>query len=286
MLTTRLSISDDDDDPYSCVPRCKSSDEDLSVSWCHGERVLHEVWCMKQSKWLRQWRRRWFVLTATRILTFRSARGYARAGERATEQFMLHSMPLGSVRILDDAELKEKGIQASAIEASFFPTAHSMHSILLVAAARRDLLLDFSPAAHLPEGASGRDARAIYDLTCQCATAVVNARCALKCQLPMYNLTGCAHAFEPRGATAFRERVALADELGVRNSASNPLSELSDLCSPRLGCRTPSTPADATRCSCCYRAARRFGSGLSRPLPAVRPRRRSEASAGAKQQPS
>ena len=222
MQTTRLSISDDDDDPYSCVPRCKSSDEDLSVSWCHGERVLHEVWCLKQSKWLRQWRRRWLVLTATRILTFRSARGYARAGERATEQFMMHSMPLGSVRILDDAELTEKGIAAPAMQTSFFPTAHSTRTILLVAAARRDLLLDFSPAAHLPEGASGRDARAIYELTCQCATAVVNARCALKCQLPCYNLTGCAHAFEPRGATAFRERVALADELGVRNSASNP----------------------------------------------------------------
>ena len=96
--TERISATagGEDDDPYSdFVPRAPTDDVPLT---CFGERVLYEASCCKQSKWLRQWRRRWLVLTNTRLMSFRSVGGY-QSGEVATETFPLSTMHVGAVNI-------------------------------------------------------------------------------------------------------------------------------------------------------------------------------------------
>ena len=61
MESTRLRIGihdddSDDDDPYSFERRRSSYGS--SFAECFGEPVLHEGWCLKQSQWMREWRRR------------------------------------------------------------------------------------------------------------------------------------------------------------------------------------------------------------------------------------
>ena len=107
METMRVSTlhANDDDDPYSFVPRAQSSGE-KSVR-CFGERVLFETWGLKRSRWLKQWRMRWIVLTHSSLQSFRSLQGYT-LGEQPTEAFEVHPLQTGSVRVLqEEVELRE-----------------------------------------------------------------------------------------------------------------------------------------------------------------------------------
>ena len=187
METRRLHLTDDlDDDPFSFHISREESFE--LPAPCYGEQVVYEVWCTKRSKWLRQWRRRWLVLTSTRIAFFRSDRGYT-TGERPTETFELRPLRVGGVKLLDDREIRHAGLAASVPRGV----------VVSLDTASREVLLDMIGS------------RAAQELV----TAVVNARCALHCQMvPEYGRRGCVHAFEPRGVVAFRERYVLGEEIG------------------------------------------------------------------------
>lgn len=200
-----LLRDEDDDDPYSLAPPRASSDEPTVT--CFGEKVLHEVWCIKRSRWLQQWRQRWLVLTFTRILTFKSCRGYA-LGEEPTEEFAVQDLQVGSVRALlgdEAASHLEFGVHTLAVRA-----------ILILTLPQRDLVLDLAPAAAggAVNGGAAVSAAARDLALMKFASAVVNARCALRTRLPCYELLGCVHSFEARGVASFKERVAIGSELG------------------------------------------------------------------------
>ena len=196
-----MRVDDDDEDPYNlCVPRELTPPTTL---YCFGQRILYEGWAIKQSHWLKQWRRRWMALTSKHILFFKSFQGYA-FGEEPTERFEVASLPCGAAKVLTEEERKEVDLPNAASRA-----------LMHLSTAKRDVLLDLTPEAASPKEILKEATTLMLELG-RCTTAIVNARCAIKlgAHLPCYGLEGCAHAFEPRGAVAFRERVLLGDERG------------------------------------------------------------------------
>jgi len=194
METSRL-VSTADEDPYSLVPRIASniSDNENCTPDCFGERVVHELWCSKQSRWLRHWRRRWLVLTPTRLLSFESERGYLLDND-PTEQLDLRDVSHAS--LLDSTELDEAGVPPEVRPAA----------IVQLKLSDRAVLVDAAPDAttQVEKGLIGSEL----------VTFVVNAFCAARTNLNEYTLPGCMHAFEPRGLVALRDRYTMGQEIG------------------------------------------------------------------------
>ena len=138
--------------------------------------MLLERWCEKKSKWFGAQRRRWLVLTRTRLRTFVSQRGYA-WNERPTEEIFL--CDLATVRV---------------------PTTKSDRSA-------DTILLSIRRSGWLViriEGSPPRD---------DVVTAVVNARLLQQTRLAYYAAT-VLHTFEPIGLVTCAERYALGPQLG------------------------------------------------------------------------
>ena len=105
-LADSFNVSDDD------------SSEDLQPHKVKldGERILYEGFAVKQSRWMGRWRRRWMVLTPSRLLFLRSERGY---WEAATETYSIQG--ICGARILEADEIGEAFAKAAPF-ACFFAT--------------------------------------------------------------------------------------------------------------------------------------------------------------------
>ena len=213
------TTGDEDEDPYSIIPRSGSESSSDDVSCCH-ERVLLECWCLKQSRVLQHWRRRWIVLTPTKLLSFHTERGYLH-GESSTDSFEVDT--LCGARLLDAKEMRMLAAAATSTPLSCFANllvfrgAAELPSAplrtlqqcsfvqLRLGSGGRLLHLDVAP----DEGAS----RARL-LARELVTAAVNGACAARSGLPEYWLPGVVHAFEPRGLVTLRCRYSLGKALG------------------------------------------------------------------------
>ena len=186
------------DDPYAFVPRVKTDASDESS---FGEQILYEGAVDKQSRHLRVWRRRWLVLTPTRVLTFRAEGRY---DEPPTEEHLVVSFRGACVLDDDEAKAVDTATPFSCLLHS--PMQRTQRAIVqLRVDSHRFMLLDVVPAD------STTDARRKAD---ELATAAVNASCAVRTLLPEYRLAGAVHAFEPVGAVSLRDRYNLGRELG------------------------------------------------------------------------
>jgi hypothetical protein len=208
MESTRLSTTEDED-PYSIVPRSGSESSSDDVSCCH-EHVLFECWCLKQSRVLQQWRRRWVVLTPTKLLSFLTERGYLH-GESTTDSFEVDTFR--GARLLDAKEMRMLAAATASTPLSCFA---GVPVFLGAEEARSVVQLRLGLGSHLlhldvapDEGAS----RARL-LASELVTAAVNGACAARSGLPEYSLPGVVHAFEPRGLVTLRCRYSLGKALG------------------------------------------------------------------------
>ena len=118
---------------------------DVIMSSVYGpigeEQIMYEGWTLKQSRWIGQWRRRWLVLTPSRLVFFSSERGY-RHNELPTEAH--HVSGIHRARTLtDDAEIATAA--GAAPLACMMPGSRSSldlgHVIVQLATAERSLLL-------------------------------------------------------------------------------------------------------------------------------------------------
>ena len=220
MESTRLSTTgDEDEDPYSMVPRSGSESSSDDVSCCH-ERVLLECWCLKQSRVLQHWRRRWVVLTQTKLLSFRTERGYLH-GESSTDSFEVDTFR--GARLLDAKEMRMLAAATASTPLSCFAGVPALLGAAEAPSAPLRTLqqcsvvqLRLGLGSHLlhldvapDEGAS----RARL-LASELVTAAVNGACAVRSGLPEYALPGVVHAFEPRGLVTLRCRYSLGKALG------------------------------------------------------------------------
>ena len=212
METRRVTSADED--PYSIFGCPRNISDASDDACCGGERILHEGWCLKQSRLLLHWRRRWIVLTPTKLLSFRTERGYG--GEVPTDQFEVKLF--SGARMLDGEEKKHLlaagNSPLTCLAATPLPCLEpqpqpqplrqcSLVQIRLTSG--RPVLLDVAP----DEGGSSAEVAAR-----QFTTAVVNAYCCLRTNLPEYSISGVIHSFEPRGIVSLRDRYALGKLLG------------------------------------------------------------------------
>ena len=118
---------------------------DVIMSSVYGpigeEQIMYEGWTLKQSRWIGQWRRRWLVLTPSRLVFFSSERGY-RHNELPTEAH--HVSGIHRARTLtDDAEIATAA--GAAPLACMMPGSRLSldlgHVIVQLATAERSLLL-------------------------------------------------------------------------------------------------------------------------------------------------
>ena len=211
MESTPFSMSGDED-PYSTVPRNGSELSDDAS--CYHERVLHECWCLKQSRVMQRWRRRWIVLTPTALLSFRTERGYLH-GEKSTDRFDVDTFR--GARLLD-AEEKRKIAGSTPLScftgaAAFWGDAEAPPLRQLQQCAMVQVRLGDGHPVHLDVAPDDGTARARL-LARELVTAAVNSACAARSGLPEYALPGAVHAFEPRGLVTLRCRYSLGKALG------------------------------------------------------------------------
>ena len=195
METTRRLTDDDCEDPYNLLPRSTS---DVSDTHIGGGAVLYEGWCLKQSRVLRRWRRRWIVLTPTTLASFRAERDALRGGA-TTDKFEVKAFR--GARILDEEEKQMQVVAASTSPLACFastplfcvdaadgpqalrpPSQCTIVQIRMVAGA--PLLLDVAP----DDGATRAEL-----LAREFATAAVNAYCAAQTNLPSLSLCYFPH---------------------------------------------------------------------------------------------
>ena len=170
----------------------------------NAERILYEGWCSKRSQWLGQWRRRWLVLTPARLLFFSAMRSDLRK-QRPTETFEVKTMR-GS-RLLEALEVSSA---SGSTPLSCFLEAEKPFSDEIVQVrledSTRSVLIDASPEDMTP----ANRLMAARELS----TAIVNAFCAARADLPLYLCPGVMHAFEPRGLVTLRDRYSIGKEIG------------------------------------------------------------------------
>ena len=171
-----------------------------------GEYILYEGWVLKHSRWLGKWRRRWLLLTSSRLRTYASERGYS---DSPTEEIRV--LGLRGARALheDESIAATTSTPLSCVFAAESPRCDkgpaAMVQIRLVDSSR-SVILDVGPNAM----ASVDGCLAASELI----TAVVNAVCAAKTRVPQYLVPGTMHSFEPRGLVTLRDRYVMDHEIG------------------------------------------------------------------------
>ena len=208
------TTEDGDEDPYSIVPRNSSDSSSEDASCCH-ERVLHECWSLKQSRVMRHWRRRWVVLTPTKLLSFRTERGYLH-GEKSTDSFD----DIRGARLLDAEEMC-KLVAGGSTPLSCFTDTPAFRG---AAEALPLWKLQQCSIVQVRLGSGGHFVHLVVapdegasrarQLASELVTAAVNGACAAQSGLPEYSLPGVVHAFEPPGLVTLRCRYSLGRTLG------------------------------------------------------------------------
>jgi len=76
--------------------------------------IVKEGWLSKQSKFLKEWRKRWFVLTPTHLYTFKLERQY----KSPTEKILLKECT--TVKSAEDEIHKENSFRIDSTNAVFY----------------------------------------------------------------------------------------------------------------------------------------------------------------------
>eukprot|EP00389_Voromonas_pontica_P003869 GDKH01005713.1.p1 GENE.GDKH01005713.1~~GDKH01005713.1.p1 ORF type:complete len:129 (+),score=13.95 GDKH01005713.1:168-554(+) len=100
----------------SVLPNWGSRADDVVVS--PGD-VAKEGWLLKQSKVLKEWRRRWFVLTSTHLLSFKGPGSYSNPTE------VIRLQDCSTIRSAESEARNENGFRVDTPERVFLLIADS-----------------------------------------------------------------------------------------------------------------------------------------------------------------
>ena len=166
---------------------------------------LYEGWVIKQSRWIGQWRRRWLVLTSSKLMCFEvQQHGQQRKADTPTAAYAVKE--LRGARVLEAHEVPQliAAGPLNCIVAPDRPPALDGLVALHLRGEARPLLL-----AANPDGNAAEKRLAAAELT----TALVNAGCAIRAKRRQYLVPGAVHAFEPRGVVTLRDRYRVGEAL-------------------------------------------------------------------------